>query len=256
MLHHYVEGSGPPIVFLHGMAGSARYWDAYTRELSQVHTVIRLDLLGFGNSPKKRGCEYTMQDHLDAIAETLDSLDITTFTLVGHSMGAIIATRFATRFSTRVTRLILLGLPLYETSEQAKSILVHNQTVPRVMLEGPIAHLTCRLFCTSLAPLTRQALPYIYRNTPSQVAKDGIKHTWISYSRTYRHVMKEQNTIANLRDLITPTTLLIGTDDWAYRQMNYAQAVPSNVELVVIDGAGHNFPLTRPDHVLGLFLPQ
>jgi pimeloyl-ACP methyl ester carboxylesterase len=49
------EGTGPPVVLVHGLAGSWRYWRRGLDELTERHALYIPDLLGFGRSPKPRG---------------------------------------------------------------------------------------------------------------------------------------------------------------------------------------------------------
>jgi len=54
LLHCVTSGSGPPMVLIHGVAGSHMVWDRIVPLLEPHFTVIRMDLLGYGRSPKPR----------------------------------------------------------------------------------------------------------------------------------------------------------------------------------------------------------
>jgi hypothetical protein len=85
-LNLIVEGSGPPIVFIHGFGLDHRMWEKQMNFFSSGYTVIALDLRGFGKSapPSDQAFAY----HED-IAEVLDFLQIDQpVVLMGHSMGA------------------------------------------------------------------------------------------------------------------------------------------------------------------------
>jgi len=88
-LYCRTEGSGPPLLFLHGLAGSWRYWRRGLDGLQAHHALYLPDLLGFGRSPKPRG-DYALPMHVGALAPLLDEAD-GPMTVVGHSMGAIVA---------------------------------------------------------------------------------------------------------------------------------------------------------------------
>ncbi|HAM55000.1 MAG TPA: hypothetical protein DCQ64_06195 [Candidatus Rokubacteria bacterium] len=85
------EGQGTAILFLHGLAGSWRYWRRGLPELARDHALYVPDLLGFGRSPKPRG-DYSAAMHAEAVGGLLQEIG-TVEVVVGHSMGAIILPR-------------------------------------------------------------------------------------------------------------------------------------------------------------------
>lgn len=91
-LHVVSEGHGdPPIVFLHGMGGSAATWADCMALLRDHHRVVAIDLLGHGNSPVPDDpAEYTRDAALVDIDEVLAGLDAPAV-LVGHSLGGYLA---------------------------------------------------------------------------------------------------------------------------------------------------------------------
>lgn len=121
MILNYTDtGDGEPILLLHGMAASLRYWDPYIEDLAATNRVIAIDLMGFGRSPQSSE-SYTPEAHTAAIQETLESLNILEpVVLIGHSMGALIALKLATLFPSKVSKLILISLPIYLNSGRQK----------------------------------------------------------------------------------------------------------------------------------------
>jgi pimeloyl-ACP methyl ester carboxylesterase/uncharacterized membrane protein HdeD (DUF308 family) len=110
------RGEGDLYVMLHGVENDGSFWNRVGLALSARDRVIALDLLGFGQSPKPLDIPYDVDDQLGSIEETLASLlrDRTEpFTLVGHSLGAIIAARFARLHPDRVKRLVLFSVPVH-----------------------------------------------------------------------------------------------------------------------------------------------
>lgn len=90
-LAHSVSGSGPAVVFLHGIGSSAETWVGVAERLAPMHTTVRFDLLGHGASPVLDDpAEYSrdraLQD-LDDILATLGGPAV----LVGHSLGGYLA---------------------------------------------------------------------------------------------------------------------------------------------------------------------
>ena len=85
---------GSPIVLIHGFSASMRWYDDLAPLLSERHRVIRVDLVGHGGS-EKPGAGYSMDDQATAIALALSELGVKDATVVGHSLGATVATALA-----------------------------------------------------------------------------------------------------------------------------------------------------------------
>ncbi|WP_372735528.1 alpha/beta fold hydrolase [Nocardioides sp.] len=101
-------GTGPSIVFIHGMAGSLTTWDPVFEGLAKNHDVIAVDLPGHGESSRLRG-DYSLGSLAAAVRDVLDELEVTTATVVGHSLGGGIAMQFMYQFPERCERLILVS---------------------------------------------------------------------------------------------------------------------------------------------------
>jgi 2-hydroxy-6-oxonona-2,4-dienedioate hydrolase len=104
-----MEGEGPPLVLLHGSAGSWRHWARNIGALSQIRTVIALDLPGYGDSV---GVEpgISLDAYTDLAAAAIREIcgDGGPFDLAGFSFGGQIAAGSAIRLRARARRLALL----------------------------------------------------------------------------------------------------------------------------------------------------
>ena len=100
---------GEPLVLIHGLATTRWIWDLVAPELAHERRVVTLDLPGFGESPPV-GEGFDPDEVADRIARGLSSRRIRgPFDLVGHSLGAMIATTMAIRRPATVRRLILVA---------------------------------------------------------------------------------------------------------------------------------------------------
>ncbi|HEX7337296.1 MAG TPA: alpha/beta hydrolase [Gemmatimonadales bacterium] len=104
-INYTVEGRGPAVVLIHGWALSLREWDDQIAELAPRFQVVAYDRRGYG---KSTGFADPSADPGDLRA-LLDSLEIRSAVLVGHSAGADIASRFAAAMPERVKGLVLYG---------------------------------------------------------------------------------------------------------------------------------------------------
>ncbi|MDF2693031.1 MAG: Hydrolase, alpha/beta fold family [Labilithrix sp.] len=109
-LSYLEQGSrrGDPVIFLHGYTDSHRSFDLNLPYLSRRHHVYALDQRGHGDSSKPACC-YAQSDFANDVVAFMNELHIRKATLVGHSMGALIAHKVASESPSRVDRLVLIG---------------------------------------------------------------------------------------------------------------------------------------------------
>ena len=104
---YYLEaGSGPTVILLHGLGGSARGWQPNIAPLAEKFHVIALDQIGFGKSDKPL-TNYRIRTYVDFLDQFCKQLKIERASLVGSSMGGWIAVLFAAAFPDRVDKIVL-----------------------------------------------------------------------------------------------------------------------------------------------------
>lgn len=247
-----VQGSGPPVVFLHGFRGSGRYWEPQVRRLAAEHQVIIVDLLGFGESPWPADASYDVTGHLDAIHRTVDPiLRARPATVVGHSMGAILAAEYARRYRGEVSGLILLNAPMFRSENEAQSRIKEMSPMAEMFsVQRFWARASCDLVC-AFRPLLFKIAPRLEPDIPPHVARDAVLHRWESFDRTLRNVVLRSNVEQTMRELSSmPMTILHGTEDHITdRDRLEAIAAETGATLVFIPG-DHNMYLRNPDEVV------
>ncbi len=132
----------PVMVFIHGWAGSARYWKSTADALVDQFDCLLYDLRGFGRSrgkpniaaasasvveskstPEKseaiKELTYELEEYAEDLAVLLDELQLQRIYINAHSMGASIATLFINSYPQRVERGILTCSGIFEYDEKA-----------------------------------------------------------------------------------------------------------------------------------------
>lgn len=100
---------GPPVVLIHGLAGSSiAEWYQVGELLSSDHRVILIDNRSHGLSPQSR-TRFEVEEVADEVSSILDTLDIGAATVVGYSMGGTVALSFAHRHPGRCHALVLIA---------------------------------------------------------------------------------------------------------------------------------------------------
>jgi pimeloyl-ACP methyl ester carboxylesterase len=99
------DPANPPMLLLHGLGDSGADWEPVLPALAADFHVHVLDLRGHGASDDP--AEHSFELMRDDVIGWLDTLGIDRCVLVGHSMGAVVATLVAERAPHRITRLVL-----------------------------------------------------------------------------------------------------------------------------------------------------
>ncbi len=162
-LRYDATGHGDPIVLIHGLSGSGRWWRDNVPALAESHRVYVLDLAGSGQGWRQPS--LGVRAAADLIAAWLDHLELRRVTLIGHSLGGHIATHVAARRPERVSHLVLAC---------ASGLLRTN--LYRVALRLPRAALSGRMTFVPrvLADAARAGPLNLWRST-TDLLKDSVQ---------------------------------------------------------------------------------
>jgi pimeloyl-ACP methyl ester carboxylesterase len=120
------KSNGKTVVLFHGKNFSAAYWEQTAKDLSKDgYRVIMPDQIGFGKSSKPTNIQYTFQLLAQNTKAVLDELKVSKIYLLGHSMGGMLATRFALMYPDMVEKLVLenpIGLEDWKTVVPYQSV--------------------------------------------------------------------------------------------------------------------------------------
>lgn len=172
------------------------------------------------------------------------------FALVGHSMGALLALRYATLYPENITRLYLFNPPLFLDQKQARHNLAATSTFYRLILYSQWRRWfwrTIKLFPVFLIPARKGRRGHI----------GLLRHTHISRDRSLHNVIENQQSFTDLKKLTVPTTLIISRyDRYTYQQNLALHDLPPHVT-VIFKESDHHFPIRHPKevaHIIGTHL--
>lgn len=250
------SGSNKVIVLLHGKNFSGYYWERIAKDLAaQEFRVIIPDQIGFGKSSKPEYYQYSFSQLALNTQSLLKSLKIRNYTLVGHSMGGMLATQMAYLFPESLNKLVLInpiGLESYLDYAQFKD--------------------TDFFYKRELAKNIDKARAYQKKNYYDGKWNDGYEKLltplkgWLNgpdwqrvawnNALTYHPIFSEDMT-AKFSKLNTKTYFIIGTRDrtgpgrgWKKEGIDYkfgqyqhlgkaAQQLVKDSELIELEGLGH-----------------
>ena len=235
-LSYESRGKGPAIVLIHGGLVDGRLWEKQMRPLSKRFRVVRYDLRGYGHS----AAATEPFSHLEDLRGLLDFLKIEKATLVGLSLGGIIAADFALEHPGRVERLVLVGPGLRgdkqpPPGDAAAAIEAMGRGAEAFADASMRRELYAAVRPGSAAhALLRRMLLDNFKALPS--LRPGL----IKYPDT--------PTADRLADIRAPTLVLIGSRD-GRNLLNIADTLAANIpgaRKVIIHGSSHHPPVERP----------
>jgi pimeloyl-ACP methyl ester carboxylesterase len=107
---HYVDqGTGRPIILLHGQPTWGYIYRKFIPPLAATHRVIVPDHMGFGKSETPPDREYTLRTHVENLTALIDELDLRDITLVMQDWGGPIGVGYAVRHPERIHSLVLMN---------------------------------------------------------------------------------------------------------------------------------------------------
>ncbi|MEL7338848.1 MAG: alpha/beta fold hydrolase, partial [Bacteroidota bacterium] len=94
-VHFRDQGSGAPVLLLHGMGASLHTWEPWVAALQDSFRLISVDLPAFGLSGPHPQHDYSLQAYLDFMHRFAERLALDSFSIVGNSLGGAIAWNYA-----------------------------------------------------------------------------------------------------------------------------------------------------------------
>lgn len=213
---------GEPLVLLHGLSGSSRWWRRNVPELARGSRVVVPDVIGFGRT-RVRGTLPPIGEIADLLAGWMDRLALGPVDLVGHSMGGQIAVHLAARHPERVRRLVL----------------VDAAGIPR-----PITPRTLTRFAAEVAPPRRWGDPFFLPTIVGDALLAGPR----TILRAIGHILRD-----DVRPLLprvaAPTLVVWGELDTIIpveHAREFREGIPG-ARLAVLRDAAHNPMVDRPE---------
>jgi len=208
-LLHVVNDSGTVggavVVMIHGIASSSVTFERLVPLVEPHHRVITIDLLGFGDSPAPADAEYTIGEHAAALSRTIRALKLREpFVLVGHSLGSLIATRYASLHPRRLRKLVLISPPVYlPTASIAAG--------PDRTTQG--LYFRAYEFLRENKDFTIRAAGTLARLSPIKNLLEVSERNWRAFVLSLQNSIETQTTLTDLAAVRVPIEVVYGSLD-------------------------------------------
>ena len=224
---NYVQqGSGTPVVLIHGIAASLHDWDDLVPALAgHGYAAYALDLLGHGDSPKLDSRLYQMDWVFEHFFEWMRSLRLTEpAILIGHSLGGHVALEYARRVSAWTRGLILVD-PFYSPS-QLPFLVRKTYSRPRLseLLLGRVSEKWFRFFVDVSSAAIGHGIGAL-RALPERIREQTI----LDYKRAAPGVYHLPSAIPDMTEYLhevnTPTLVVWGDQDKTLAPSSFTRLV-------------------------------
>lgn len=236
------DASKPTVVFIHGAGNDHSVWSLQSRYYAyHGWNALAVDLPGHGKSAGT--ALATIGDLAGWIIQLLDALGAKDVTLVGHSMGSLVALETAARHPERIKRIALIAsaVPM-QVSEALLNTSKANDHAAYEMI-NVFAH-------SNTAQLGGNRVPGMWMMGSAmrlmERSGDGVLHADFSACNNYAAGLEAA------QKLKCPVLMILGKRD-LMTPMKVARDVISklaDVKVVALDGAGHSLMAEKPDEVL------
>ncbi len=130
-------GAKTTYVFIHGLGDTADLWAGVIKKLPPDANYIAMDLVGFGKSPKPGWAVYNAKMQARCVLRTCIATGIFgPVTVVGHSLGSLVAVEFAKRYPLVVRKLVLCSPPIYNTKHGREIKMLQQNVLHKLYAES------------------------------------------------------------------------------------------------------------------------
>jgi 2-succinyl-6-hydroxy-2,4-cyclohexadiene-1-carboxylate synthase len=246
-IHYHVEvdGSGAPLVLLHGFTGSSENWREIRPALNKRFTTVTFDLLGHGQTDAPDDPQrYAMAAAANDLAAIFGRLELPRVHLLGYSMGGRLALYVAHHYPERINSLVLESASpgLATEAERAARVESDERLARMIEAEGMTAFAAywtnLPMFATQSDDLRQRLHQQRLRNNPRGLAN----------SLRGMGTGVQPSLWGQLGQMTCPALLIVGERDAKFveiaRQME--QQIPT-AETVIVAGAGHAVHAEQPE---------
>jgi pimeloyl-ACP methyl ester carboxylesterase len=238
-----ISGSGPPVVFVHGVGLNQSIWAGQVSVLESDFQVISYDLLGHGQSAAARA-NAPLADWVDQLNGVVSDLKLQKFVIVGFSFGGLIAQAYAAQQSRVIEKLVLMST-VYDRSEAERaSVLMRLDLVKR---EGPQAIIPAAL-SRWFSPEFSKTHPEIM-NQYEALLRGNDADSFLSAYECFARADREL--VGALAGFDRPSLVMTGeldTGSTPAMARKLAGMIPG-AECSIIAGGRHMMPVEMPDEV-------
>jgi pimeloyl-ACP methyl ester carboxylesterase len=256
---HYLDWGNPgapPVVCVHGYTSSAQAFNALARRFHDRYHFVAMDVRGHGESAWSPAGAYQYRDQVGDLAAVVDKLGLSRFTLIGTSMGGIIAMAYAGAHPDRLTHLVINDIgPDVEVGSQRITQMVGSRPDEFETLDDAMA------YRRQMSPIVAGRALDDQRELALGVLRQRPDGRWIwkmdpAYIQQRVKIGPPERPALwpALQRVTCPTLVVWGSDSDVLSEAQAGRMVHTlaDGELVTVPGVGHAPTLVEPAVVAAL----
>jgi len=258
-LHYVSGGKGDPVVLVHGFTDTSRMWRPILAELGANYTVITPDLPGLGGSSFTPNGVYDMKTVAQYLHALIKQLGYNHIRLVGHDIGMMAVYAYAAQYPQEVQKLVLMDAPLPGIGEgwdksYSNPALWHFHFVfspiALKLVEGHERIFLDHFWISFSGDPEHVAIPEEDREAyTAAYSKKGAMEAGLGYFKSFPQDAEDNKVFLSKGKLPMPVLVIEGERAMGGILTEQANTVASNVQSVVVKGAGHWLMEERPKEV-------
>ncbi len=231
-IHYKDEGKGTVVVLLHNSLMYNGVWDEWIQHFPNGLRIIRPDIPGFGLTGPTPDEDYSMQSLTDFVGEFLDELKLYSVCIIGFSMGAQLAWRYAAKSPNRINKMVLInptGYPEKELPDVFKLARSWKGNILRFIGSRNLLKSRIGAMCNQ----NKQPTPEFFEKLITSQRRQGNRAASLRFMREPSDLLFEK-----IKTIKIPTQI-----QWSlHPQPQRFSTDMTNSELVTLDNLGH-FPV-------------
>jgi pimeloyl-ACP methyl ester carboxylesterase len=254
-IHYLDAGDGDLVVLLHGFAQTSHMWRPLMEQLAANHRVVAVDLRGAGGSAKPEG-GYDKKTMAEDVYALVTSLGYEQATVVGHDIGLMVAYAYAAQHPDAVDRIVLMDAFLPGIGDWQHVWLLRDLWHFHFYGETPLQLVTGREriylehFWNDFAADRTHSVPEADRELyAASFAQPGAIQAGFGYFKAFEQDAADFAGFGETK-LTMPMLVLTGEKASGAFLIEQAELVDTNVEGVIVPGAGHWLMDEAPDQVI------
>ena len=233
------EGATETLVLLHGFTGTAASWEGLAKLLPKVH-IVAVDLIGHGKSDyPTESALYEMDVQIKLLNKTFTKLQLTSFYLLGYSMGGRIALSYAMQYPLHIKKLLLESAsPGLQQLEERQARMESDEALAQFIEHQGIEAFVNRWENIPLFA-TQKALPQVIQQ---QIRSERLSQSTTGLANSLRGIGtgKMPAMWGNLPELLIPVHLFVGElDEKFVRIAEQMKNLLANAQITQFNGCGH-----------------
>ncbi len=234
------RGTGPALVLLHGIGSNAQSWSGQIDGFAKRFRVIAWNAPGYADSTELPKQRPSVIDYAQVLNEFLSSLQVESCCIVGHSLGALIASAFAAKFDNKVNAMVL-----------ANSAMGYNCEGAQILPES-LRHRVLKISRQGPEKFAEERAPRLLSENASEETKDFVQANMTSLSIPgyvqAAWMLAQADITSYAASIAVPTLVLTSSCDEVMPSSGskrLAEKIP-HCNFASIAGAGHASYLEAP----------